>query len=1110
MPSCKNIAIVFISLFLLEGCQTDTERPTLFTVDDQQDIELFELVDAAHSKLTFTNRIEENFQNFFAQFNYVYNGAGVAIGDIDNDGLSDIYFTGNDVPNKLYLNTGNLTFNDITETAGVSGGKGWHNGTVMADVNGDGLLDIYVCRGGYNDLREDRTNLLFINQGNATFKEEAFKYGLDDDGYSLMASFFDADNDNDLDLYVTNRPNTFFLNYQQVLSGKKKEEDSFRDKLYLQENGKFQEVGKKSGIRNNFGYGLGLATTDINSDGRTDIMVSNDYLEKDYLYLNQGKGQFKEQLAQHFNHIPFYAMGIDVVDFNNDGFEDIIQLEMMPEDYERSKTTMASMNTTLFRDMTTNGFHYQYMHNQFHLNRGDGNFSEIALFSGIAKTDWSWACLGSDFDNDGYRDIFITNGFKRDIWDKDANSRFQMYMRSPEFRQSTNEQKATYIINLFQENKIPNYLYKNNGDLTFSKKTMEWGMNQPSFSGGAAVGDLDNDGDLDVVVNNIDESAFLYENKAEQLPHHYLKIKLKGPKNNPTGLGAKVTLKYGDQLQFHEFKTVRGYLSSVEPLLHFGLGTTTRIETCEIVWGDGKKQTLKEVAADQLLKINYQEAKLEDSVAPKRTTLFSETTSNAFITPFIHQENEYDDFKKQILLPHKLSQNGPCLPVGDVNNDKLEDLYIGGAANQPGVLYLQTINEIFKATTQKAFEIAAFQEDVGSLFFDADGDLDLDLYVVSGGNEFAANSSAFQDRLYLNDGNGNFSGAAGLPNISTSGSCVISLDFDDDGDLDLFIGGRLIPDKYPFSPRSYLLENKKGIFEDVTDQIAPQLGTPGMVTSAVWSNIDGDDTKALILVGEWMPISIFEKQGDTFVNATSDYNLEKTSGWWNKIVAADLDKDGDMDFVVGNMGLNYKIKPSQEKPFVVYADDFDKNGTNDIFLAQPYKDREVPVRGWQCTAQQMPDIGKKFKSYTEFAKADIQDLIGNTSASGLRYEVQEFASVILENRDGELVVKRLPAEAQFSAINGIVINDFDKDGIEDILIAGNKFEVEVETTRADASIGLVLLGSTSGTYQPTNYLKSGYFVRDNVRNVEAVKMANGSLGILTGINDGPLKIHTQK
>lgn len=1097
----KFVTLIFGCLSLFT-CKKDVTKQDVLKKED--DSTLFELVAAQNSGITFSNNIEENFEHFYEFFNYVYNGAGVAVGDINNDGLSDIYFVGNEVENKLYLNKGNFQFEDITENANVGKDKGWHNGVVMVDINGDGLQDIYVCRGGFRDKNEDRSNLLYINQGDLTFTEEAEAYGLNDEGYSLMASFFDADNDNDLDMFLTNRPDRFFLNYEQVLKGKKEENDLFRDKLYINTNGKYEEKGLEAGIKNNFGYGLGLATTDLNNDGKTDIYVSNDYVERDYAYINQGNNTFKDDLINRFNHIAFYAMGVDVVDFNNDGFEDIMQLEMLPEDYERSKTTMASMNTKLFSDMTSNGFHYQYMHNMLHLNRGNGVFSEISAYAGVEKTDWSWSCLGSDFDNDGYNDLFITNGFKRDIWDKDTNKKISEYMQSMAARKKSNQENAAYIVNMFQENKRPNYIYKNNGDLTFTKKTKAWGLERDSFSNGAAVGDLDNDGDLDIIVNNIDGTAFIYKNNSEKLNNNYLKIKLIGPAKNPTGLGAKITLKYDDKIQYHDFKTVRGYLSSVEPVSHFGLGKTNAIDEIKIVWPDGKETILQNVQTNQLLQINYKKAQKSSAIKTPIKTIFEDITNTKFKTPFKHKENNYDDFKNQILLPHKLSQNGPCIAVGDVNSDGLEDFYIGGAANQQGALYTQTSTGKFSVLNQSAFTKTAHYEDVGAIFFDADGDLDLDLYVVSGGNEFIQNSTTLQDRLYLNNGKGTFELTNNLPKITESGSCVIPLDFDDDGDLDLFVGGRLVPNKYPSAPKSFILENKNGVFTDVTQNIAPALLNLGMVTSATWNDVDGDSSEELIIVGEWMPITIFKKQNKKLVNATASFNLMNTTGWWNKIIATDIDKDGDIDFILGNLGLNYKFKASKEAPFLIYADDFDGNGTNDIFLTQHYKDRLVPVRGKQCSSEQLPQINKKFSSYEKFAKADISDIIP-IKKNTLKYEAQMFESIVMINNNGTFNIKKLPTEAQFSAINGIVVSDFNNDTILDILIAGNKFEVEVETTRADASIGQLFLGTEEGDFKTINYLESGIFLPYNVKDIQAIKLGN-TIGILSAVNDDQIRL----
>lgn len=1102
LPKMKCI-LGSLLIGLLLSCESPKSLDTVPTAS------LFEKIEAEASGVDFNNQIEENFQNFFGVFNYVYNGAGVAIGDINNDGLSDIFFTGNDVPNKLYLNQGDFEFKDITTTASIGNPDGWDNGVVMADVNQDGWLDIYISRGGWQHTDAQRRNLLYINNGDLSFSEKALEFGLADIGYSLQASFFDMDNDNDLDMYLTNRPEHFFLNYRQVLAGKGSNNDLYRDKLYRNDGGQFTEIGLEAGIVNNFAYGLGLSTTDVNQDGFIDIVVANDYLENDYLYINQGDGTFKEQIKEYTNHIPFYSMGMDVVDVNNDGLEDIIQLDMLPADYERSKTTMASMNVQLFDDLISNGFHHQYMHNMLQLNQGNNFFSEIGQLAGISKTDWSWSCLGSDFDNDGYRDILITNGFKRDIWDKDAQKKFAQFMTSPERREQSNEENAQHIINLFQTNKISNYLYHNNQDLSFTNKAREWGLDEKSFSNGAALGDLDNDGDLDIVINNVDGEAFIYQNKAEDLQHNYLKIKLQGPEQNRNGLGAKIKLTYGEQVQYHEFKTVRGYLSSMEPMVHFGLGQVTSIDQIEVIWPDGKSNLLTDSPANQTLVVNHSDALMSGDKELRSEPLLTDITKQSFEVPHRHQENSFDDYRVQVLLPHKLSQLGPCLAVGDVNADGLEDFYIGGPHKQTGQIYLQRANQRFEPLATTAFDEEQQLEDTGATFFDADGDGDLDLYVVSGGNEFQPNSRFFQDRLYLNDGQGQFQLSDQLPEIRSSGSCVKPFDFDADGDLDLFVGGRLIPFHYPQAPRSYLLENRAGQFVDVTEEIAPDLATIGMVTDALWHDLEKDGKAELMLVGEWMPITIFQWRGNQFENVSSSFSLEETQGWWNTIEMADLDQDGDQDFILGNLGLNYKFKASAEKPFTVFADDFDQNGTNDIFLAKYNEDRMVPIRGKECSSQQLPTLNKKFATFKEFAKADIHQILDGKTKKALRYEAREFSSIILENTAGQLTIKALPIEAQFSTVNGALVHDFNGDNIQDILIAGNRFEAEVETTRADSSPGaLFLQDQASGNWAKSAIAESGFFVPYNVKMIRAIQLGeDGVLGILVGVNDGELQLY---
>ena len=1105
----KYFPYLFFLLLLVVSCNTSPE----VTIESESTSEfpLFESIPSSQSGINFNNHIQENFKNFFAKFNYVYNGAGVGIGDINNDGLADIYFTGNEVANKLYLNEGDFKFKDITATAKVDGGGGWHNGVVMADVNADGWLDIYISRGGWESPTEERKNLLFINNQDLTFTESAAAYGLADEGYSLQAAFFDIENDGDLDMYLTNRPNQFFLGYQKVLEGKKKNADLNRDKLYRNDDGKFTEIGLRAGIVGNFGYGLGLVTSDVNKDGFVDIYVANDYLENDYFYLNQGDGTFKEKIKDLTRHVPFYAMGVDAVDINNDGWEDLIELEMLPSDYVRSKTTMASMNPQLFNNLVSNGFQPQYMHNMLQLNQGRVNeqdvfFSEISQLSGIAKTDWSWACLGSDFDNDGWRDIFITNGFRRDIWDKDANAKFKAYLKSPQRQKSTDEENAQYITNLFQPNKIENYVFQNNGDLSFTNQSKNWGLDEKSFSNGAAVGDLDNDGDLDVVVNNIEGDAFIYKNKAEKKGNHFIKVKLEGSAKNPFGLGAKVTVRCGEMTQYHDFKTVRGYLSSVEPLIHFGIGKNKIIDEIKVQWQTGKVSTYNKVSADQLLTINIQESQSPPPPSKQEKKLFAEVTNQYFQTPFIHQENNYDDYKDQILLPHKLSQTGPCIAVGDVDGDGLEDFYVGGASGQSGQLYFQKNDQIFQTKNIAAFQNDKVHEDVGATFFDADGDGDLDLYVVSGGNEKGRNPSFYQDRLYVNE-KGNFRKTNNLPIILSSGSCVVSHDMDGDGDLDLFVGGRVSVAKYPVAPRNYLLENKEGKFKNVTQLIAPELSKIGMVTGAVWADIDQDEVEELVVVGEWMPITIFQKENKKYKNVTEKFGLSATTGWWNTLISTDYDKDGDPDFVLGNLGLNYKFQASEEKPFVIFSKDFDENGTNDVFLAKYNDDDLVPVRGKECSSQQLPRINKKFPTYRKFAESNIHDILGGETKDALKYEAKIFSSGWLKNQDGKLIFRDFPLTAQFSAVNGILAKDINGDGKTDIILAGNKYESEVETTRADAALGNVLVQNGKGAFENVVIERSGFSVPFDVKTLRAVRLGkDGKLGVLVGINNGALKL----
>jgi hypothetical protein len=1070
---------------------------------------VFKKVPSSQSGIQFSNVVEENvYKNYYDTFAYVYNGAGVAIGDINNDGLSDVYFTGNEVPNKLFLNEGNLKFKDITQQAGVDGGPGWDNGVVMVDINNDGLKDIYVCRGGYKDTEKERTNLLYVNQGNLTFKEQAQEYGLDEKGYSLHAAFFDMDNDNDLDVYITQRPDSFYLGLSRMVSGKRNPPENARHKLYRNDNNKFTEIGKTAGTGNTFGYALGVVTADLNNDGYQDIFVANDYADNDYMFINQKNGTFRDEIKKNTNHLSLFSMGADIADLNNDGFEDILVMEMLPENYKRSKVSMPRMDVDGFWAIVDSGFQKQYMHNVLHMNHGNGFFSDVSQMAGVSKTEWSWATLAADFDNDGNRDIFVANGYRRDLFDGDIQQKQAQYIEANTYRYKSPEEMFEKgfkeFMNVYNPIRVRNYLFKNKGDLKFENVSEAWGFKDSTFSNGAAMGDFDNDGDMDLIINNLDDESELYENITNR-NNNYLKIQLEGPEKNRDGIGAKISLYYdGKMQQCFQQKTVRGYLSSNEPVVHFGIGKKDKLDSVVIVWPDSKENILREVAANQAIKADYKTATPGVNRNPVYKAAFAEATGELLSQPFLHTENNVDEYADQVLLPHMFSRSGPFIATGDVNGDGAEDFYIGAAKDRPRSLYLQQNGRLVKKA-MPVFDADKKYEDMGTAFFDADRDGDLDLYIVSGGSEYTEGSDMYQDRLYLNDGKGNFSKTALPPTIS-SGSCIVPFDVDGDGDLDLFRGGQVMAHAYPRPPRSYLFINEKGKFTDKTVEIAPGLEKTGMVKSAIATDINGDKKAELIVAGEWMPVIVYEFAAGKLSDVSKKYGLENTEGWWDKLVADDIDGDGDTDLVAGNLGENYKFQASIEKPFEVYAKDFDGNGTNDIFLAKHLNDIVVPIRGRECTSQQCPMIAQRFPTYLSFAESDLKGILGGDIENALHYKTHLFSSVIFINDNGKFTMKKLPLEAQLSTATSILINDFDGDGKKDILLAGNKFDVEVETTPADASPGVFLKGLGGMNFQSQKPLESGFFVPYNVKDIQAIKMKDGSSVVLVSSNNDLLRV----
>ena len=1091
----RNLLVIACGLFLYSCGDQSQETPQKEKRKAEVKMGFTSLPDSL-TGIHFKNELKEDNQVNYFTYQYMYMGGGVSIGDINNDGLPDIYFTGNRVPNKLFLNKGNMQFEDISVAAGVQGDNRWYTGVTMADVNNDGLLDIYLSVSGRFTTKE---NQLYINNGDMTFTEKAAEYGLNDDAPSVQAGFFDYDKDGDLDVYVANYPPTSFTSPPSYYHEKMKNpNDQETDKFFRNDGEKgFTNITDEVGIRN-FGLSLSTSIADYNNDGWTDVYVSNDFASPDYLYINQGDGTFKDEILDYTQHTANFGMGSDAADINNDGLIDLMQLDMMAEDNKTQKTNMPSMNPKKFYETVDLGLNYQYMRNCLQLNNGNGSFSDIAELAGVDATDWSWAVLLMDMDNDGWKDMFITNGMRRSVNDKDFNIDMYKKKRAGKIDKS----RPMNLVMGMPEVPISNYTYKNKGDLTFEKKVREWGIDFEGFTNGTAYGDLDGDGDLDLVLNNLDNKSMVYENRAsDRANSNALRVQLKGVQDNAFGLGAKVQVKTGDMEQWQEMMMARGFQSSVEPVLHFGLGSATQVDELKVIWPNGDVQLQRNVAAGDLVVIEQNGQKLNLDVSSKQQ--FRELKD---VASYRHQENEYDDFAKEVLLPHKMSRFGPGIAVGDVNGDQREDYYVGGAAGKSGALYIQNSKGAF---VKKAFRDAqkdAASEDIQALFFDAENDGDMDLYVVSGGNEFAKDAPELQDRIYINDGKGNFKKKNILPEMISSGGCVAAADYDADGDMDLFVGGRLVPGKYPFPARSYILENNKGSFTDVTTRVAPDLMYAGMVTSALWTDFNNDQSLDLMLTGEWMPIRFFEQKNKKFTDRTLSYGFDNTTGWWFSLAEADMDGDGDMDYVAGNLGLNYKYKGSEAEPFHVYANDFDKNGSMDIVLGYYNDGKAYPVRGLQCSSEQCPDIKKRFKTYQSFGDATLDMVYGTENLdAALHYEAYIFESSYIENKgNGNFKLSPLPHMAQISSVNSILLHDFDKDGNQDILLAGNMHGSEVETPRNDAGIGLWLQGDGAGNFNAVPSRESGFYAPHVVNDMKLLEKDKEWL-ILLGNNDAAMQ-----
>ena len=1026
-------------------------------------------------------------------WHFLYNGAGVAAGDINNDGLPDLYFTGNMTPDKLYLNKGHFKFEDITATAGI-GKQIWSSGVTMADVNADGLIDIYVCKNSPTGVADNNRNKLYINQGKNVFREQAAQYGIDDTGFGVQATFFDADQDGDLDMYLVNQPFDEFaklVNKPEVVANYPS-----TDRFFFFENGRFVDKTAVLGLLN-ARYGLNAIISDFDLNGWTDLYICNDYHHADHLYLNTA-GQFTDALRSHTGHISFYSMGSDVGDVNMDGLPDFFTADMAFEDHYRSKTNMGSMAPDRFWGLVADKQHYQYMQNGLQVNMGHGYFSEMAQVAGISKSDWSYASLFADLDLDGDPDILITNGILRDL----RNNDFNAFVKA-KYQNMVGPENYREVLGQIPSTPIKNVIFNNEGNLHFSKLPPEAGFNEGTHSHGMTYADLDRDGKLDVVINNMNAPASVYKNVSISDGHH-INIRLKGPGTNLDGLGCSVIVYTGDHKQINTMQTTRGYFSSVEPVLHFGLGRVTRIDSIKVYWDHKSMSVLKNIPADKDLTINYaKEHKIARQVDPGHS--FSMSDPNV-----VHHDDvddAYNDYGKQVLLPYKLSQNGPFISVGDVNKDGYDDFFIGGAAGHAGKIYLAKPDGKFEESNQQVLEADAAYEDQESRFFDIENDGDLDLIVTSGSYEFAEGNPLLRDRIYMNDGKGVFSQSKKdlLPEYLINGQCVEVFDADGDKDNDLFIGGRLIGGKYPLAASSKILIYDSGKFIDKTNTLASFLDSFGLVTDVVPEDIDHDGDMDLFVVGEWMtPTWLINGGPSGFTVKTLD---DVGTGLWWTVEKGDFDQDGDQDFILGNLGWNNKFGSRQTK-LEIFANDFDHNGDFDMALASVKQDHLLPVRGRECSSQEMPFILDKFPSYESYAKADINEIFSEDMLKNSTHKkLSTMTSLYLVNDgNGNFTTKELPLLCQSGPIKAFYVSDINKDGHLDFMYAGNHLPTEVETARYDGLYPGVCLGDGKGSFDCMTIFVDHQLRVDDIRDIQLIKLATGEEVYLLSNNNGPMRV----
>jgi hypothetical protein len=1101
----KNFLLAFALCATIMSCDEKSNDKDFKTIsfDESKPAEeekgLFTQLDSNATGITFANYITETDEMNINLYGYLYNGGGVAAGDINNDGLIDLYFSGGMVFHKLYLNEGNFKFRDITATAGVEGGYGFKTGVTMVDINGDGFLDIYLCKSMVNDPQY-RKKMLYINNGDLTFTEQAAAYGLDDSSYSSQAYFFDMDTDGDLDLYLVNHPwnqseaNNLNVVYNDKgeLELKKPSDYSFiSDRLYENTGKHFTDITRKAGVENE-AFGLSAVIGDFNNDLKPDIYVCNDYVKPDFLYINNGDRTFTESFSDYFRHSSISSMGSDFADINNDGYQDLMTLDMLPRDHYRQNMLMMIQNYDKFDQMVSINLKAQYVHNALQLNNGNGTFSDISFLSNTAATDWSWSALFADYDNDGWKDLFISNGYKRDLTNQDY-ARYAIDSLRKAY--AAKQMSMLGWVEQIPSVKVKSYLFRNRGNLQFSDVSETWNSGTPAFSNGAAYADLDNDGYLDIIVNNIDEPAFVLRNDGKSSrANNFIRFTLTGDKGKTT-YGTRVRINTADgQYQDQVYYPTRGFFSSVEPVIHFGIGNRTAITSAEIIWPDRSIQIIDNPAINKVHHVVKKSSGAKYKPSQPRN-LFFEDISDKLPPEARHKENTYIDFKREPLLHQKYSEEGPATAVGDVNGDALDDIFLGGAAGFAGKLFLQKRGGGFATTQQAPFEKDSLYEDVAAHFFDANSDGSNDLIVISGGNEKSMGDPIYQSRLYINNGKGEFSRVQdGLPQLFTSGGCVAAADIDGDGDVDLFIGGRVSPGKYPLPPASSLLRNDNGKFTNVTPQWSEGLMNVGMVTDARFADLDKDGSQELILTGEWMPVSVFRKVDNKYVNVTSELGLSELSGWWYTLEIADFNNDGFPDMVAGNVGLNSYIQAGPGKPAELYYDDFDKNGTIDPVLCYYNGEESYPLHYRDRMLDQMIFLKKKFTRYHPYANAGLDDIFTKEQLSGAKVlAANTFAHTLFINEGGKgFSASALPKYTQISTVRTLQVLDVNQDSILDLVVGGNFYGTDAQFGRHDASVGAVLIGDGKGGFSVVSPGDSGFSIPGNVRSILPLKTSSGT------------------